>query len=290
MTLEAPAKINLGLHVLRKRDDGFHDLESVFLRIGWADRLSFAYAEGLSMTCSDPSLPTDGSNLCMRAAQAVLNAADSWVPDAQDVPIGLAIHLEKRVPHGGGLGGGSSDAATCLEATNEQIGSPLSLSLLHDLAAAIGSDVPFFLMKEGVALGTGRGEILSPMAFPRALRDTWLVVVAPDVGISTAEAYGGISPRDGDRPDLSRLVRDGTLDEWRAELVNDFETSLFPSYPQVAELKDQLYAAGAGYASMSGSGSAVFGVFTTEAAAQAAMAQLGEDKRSWVGPSNAAVR
>jgi len=290
VTSSACAKINLGLHVLRKRDDGFHDLETVFLRIGWADRISFAYADALSMSCSDPSLPTDDSNLCMRAARAVIDAAGSAAHFEHDVPSGLAMHLEKNVPHGGGLGGGSSDAATCLRAANEHIGSPLSSGQLHELASSLGSDIPFFLDSGGVALGTGRGEVLESIPFPNALRDTWLVVVAPGIGISTAEAYGGIVPNDDDRPDLTALVQHGSLTDWRRELVNDFEASLFPHQPEVVDLKKGLYEAGAGYAAMSGSGSAVFGVFLSEGDARKASASFAAGARHWMGRSDAGIK
>ena len=283
MVVSAHAKINLGLHVLRRRPDGFHDLETVFLRIGWADQLRFNRAGDVSMTCSDVSLPTDESNLCIRAVRAV-EAATSG-PDGR----GVHIHLDKHIPHGAGLGGGSSDAALCLKAVRTLWQSDLSDAELHGLAASLGSDVPFFLGSP-VALGTGRGEELTPMPFPVALRGRWLAVIVPPFGISTAEAYSGVRPDDQDRADLSAIMASPDLGRWRADLVNDFESHLFDAHPALAHLKAHLIHCGAGYAAMSGSGSAIFGVFSQEEDAKRSVAALSDEHRCWVGPSDAAAR
>ena len=284
MTLSAPAKINLGLRILRKRADGFHDLETVFLRIGWADTLTLAPAQHTTMTCSDPSLPVDESNLCLRAVRAVQQA----MPDGSHT--GLRVDLQKNLPFGAGLGGGSSDAASCLMAANTMLAAGLSDQRLHELAASLGSDVPFFLMESGVALGTDRGTMLSPMAFPKALRGTWLVVAVPPVHVSTAEAYAGIRPDDGQEGMLEALVSGGSLAEWTKGLANDFESHLFDAHPGLAALKSDLLDAGARYAAMSGSGSAVFGVFQTEDEARSAAGGLATTIRTWVGPSDAGTR
>lgn len=274
----APAKINLGLHVLRKRDDGYHDLETVFLRIGWHDRLTVRRAPVLRLTCSDPTLPTDAGNLCWRAAQ--------HLQEAFSVEAGAALHLEKHLPYGAGLGGGSSDAATTLRLLVDLWEIPATEADLHTLAAALGSDVPFFLGPEA-AYGTGRGEVLTPLvdaagqayAFPFSL-----VVVVPSVHVSTAEAYAGIRPNAAARPDLQALVASNDPARWQAALVNDFEAPIFARYPALGSLKAMLEAAGAGYAAMSGSGSAVFGVFEERAAAiAAAEAARLQGYTTWVG-------
>ncbi len=254
----APAKVNLGLHVLRRRGDGFHDIETVLLPIGWSDEVRVAPSDAFRFTCSDPSLPTDARNLCVRAARSLADYAGIE-------PHG-ALHLEKRVPHGAGLGGGSSDAAHTLRLLVRHWGLDVPAADLHALAAELGSDVPFFL-HDGPMLATGRGEILEPLgyALPYAL-----AVVMPPVTVGTAEAYGLVRPDDRGRPDLVALVRSNDLERWRAELANDFEAPILERHPEVADAKRLLEAAGAGYASLSGSGAAVFGVFEREDDARAA--------------------
>ncbi|MDX1419144.1 MAG: 4-(cytidine 5'-diphospho)-2-C-methyl-D-erythritol kinase, partial [Rubricoccaceae bacterium] len=154
MHADAPAKINLGLHVLRRRADGFHDVETVLVPIGWADGLTARPAPGLRFTCSDPALPTDDGNLVVRAARALAGWAG--------VAPAAALHLAKRVPYGAGLGSGSSDAAHTLRLLARLWGLDVPADALHGLAAGLGSDVPFFL-GDGPALATGRGEVLTPL-------------------------------------------------------------------------------------------------------------------------------
>ncbi|MEM1094543.1 MAG: 4-(cytidine 5'-diphospho)-2-C-methyl-D-erythritol kinase [Bacteroidota bacterium] len=273
---EAHAKINLGLHVLRRRPDGFHDLDTVFLRIGWADVLTLRPADALTLTCSDPNLPTDADNLCMSAAQRFM--------EHFSVQGGVALHLEKRLPYGAGLGGGSSDAAATLQLLAEWFSVDAEVEALHPLAAALGSDVPFFL-GPNVARGTGRGTELSPLMFAdgSAYRLPYALVVAvPDVHVSTAEAYGSITPYAVNRPDLAELVTSNDLDRWRRALVNDFEAPIMARHPAIRVVKQTLVEAGAGYAAMSGSGSAVFGVFADDAKARAAVEMLNyQGTRVW---------
>lgn len=257
----APAKINLGLHVRRRRADGFHEVETVLLPIGWADRLTAAPGEALTLTCSDPALPTDDGNLVVRAARALA----AWAGR----PPRAALHLDKRVPYGAGLGSGSSDAAHTLRLLARLWNLDVPADDLHRLAAQLGSDVPFFLHDHAM-LAMGRGEVLTslgnggkPYAFP-----FHLAVAVPPVHVSTAEAYRLVEPNDHARPDLAVVVRSNSLDRWRADLVNDFEAPTLARHPEVAEAKQALLEAGAGYASLSGSGAAVFGVFETRSAAQ----------------------
>lgn len=312
----APAKINLGLHVLQKRADGFHDIETVFLRIPWADVLQFqvidqgesgdtakrgdaasdggdvrdaddvsdardvqgpppaAHGDGrgvrdLLLTCSDATLPTDERNLVVKAA--------ALLKREHDVDRGAAIHLGKHVPYGAGLGGGSSDAATTLLALNELWELGLDRDDLAAYALQLGSDVPFFLGSE-TAIGRGRGERLEPLIDPdtdEPYRPAFpLVVAVPEVHVPTAEAYAAVTPRAGGRPILERLILSNDLDRWSRELTNDFEPTVFARYPEIAEVKNALLQSGAGYASMSGSGSAVFGFFEEDAVATAAAEAL----------------
>ena len=276
---QAPAKLNLGLHVLRKRADGYHDLETVFVRIPWADGLTARPAEQITLTCSDPSLTTDETNLVMKAA--------CRLAEAGGVEQGAALHLDKRLPRGAGLGGGSSDAAAALRLLADVWHLDLPEAMLHTLALDLGSDVPFFLGAEA-AYATGRGEVLAPLHDPATgapYRLPYpLVVVVPPVHVSTGGAYARIRPRATGRPDLPALVASSDLARWRAELVNDFEAPIFAAYPEIGLVKEALLEAGAGYAAMSGSGAAVFGVFEAEDPARmAAEAARREGYTVWQG-------
>lgn len=281
----APAKINLGLHVLRRRPDGFHAVETVLIRIPWHDRVRVepAVPTGdrlLAMTCTDASLPVDEGNLCVRAALALAGEVDRDVAPA-------ALHLDKRLPYGAGLGGGSSDAAQTLRLLNEFWDLDLSMEELHGLAARLGSDVPFFL-EAPAAYATGRGERVAPLIDPATRRPYVppfaLVLVVPPVAVATAEAYAGVEPQDHPRPDLREVVLSSDLERWQRDLVNDFEATVLAAHPAVARAKQLLVDAGAGYASLSGSGSAVYGFFDDDGAAEAAAeAARAAGHRVWYG-------
>ncbi len=263
----APAKINLGLHVLRRRPDGYHDVETVLHRLDWADTITAQPAETLSMTCSDPSLPTDEDNLCLQAAQRLAEACD--------VTSGARLHLEKRVPYGSGLGGGSSDAAATLRLLTRLWTLDPPQALLHEVACDIGSDVPFFLYDTPAAYATGRGDDLTPIyeeGNPYCLPFSILVAV-PSVDISTPDAYAQVTPSEGGRPGLPDLVRSNDLTRWRSTLVNDFEQPIAEDYPKVDAARRWLDEAGADYVSLSGSGGAVYGVFVSGEQAEAAFEQ-----------------
>ena len=275
-TLHAPAKINLGLHVLRRRADGFHAIDTVMLRVGWSDRLSAHYddeGEGVTLTCSDPSLPTDGRNLVVRAAEAMRAWAEPHRYGHQR-PRGVHFHLDKRVPHGAGLGGGSSDAATALRLLpllGDYVGDPAPEDL-HRIAASVGSDVPFFLYPD-VQRATGRGEVLAPLRYAdgRAYRFPFsIAIVMPDVAVPTAGAYGLVTPNDDARPDLAEMVRSNDLERWRRELVNDFQAPIAARHAEIRQVLQMMETHGAGYAAMTGSGAAVFGVFERPGDARAA--------------------
>jgi len=261
----APAKINLGLHVLRTRGDGFHDVETVLHRIEWSDTVTARPADTLSMTCSDPALPTDDENLCMQAARRLAAAFD--------VSMGAELHLEKRVPYGAGLGGGSSDAAATLRLLSRLWGLEASADQLHDIAAELGADVPFFLSEAPAAYATGRGDELTALHDEgRGYRLPFPILVAvPPVTVATPEAYARVTPNDTDRPKLPALVRSNDLARWREALVNDFEAPVTAAEPAVATLRTWLRDEAAGYVSLSGSGGAVYGVFEDEERAAAAL-------------------
>lgn len=275
----APAKVNLGLHVLQKRTDGYHDIETVFLRIPWFDKIQIQPAEQLVLTCSDASLPVDDSNLCMQAARALMQAAN--------IRAGAAIHLEKCIPYGAGLGGGSSDAASTLLALNTFWEAGLSVEALMNMAADLGADVPFFL-SASAAYGEGRGEVLTPLiavsGVPYRLPFALLVVVPP-IHVSTADAYRHVRPNNLGRVDLKALVTSNMTALWREKLVNDFEASVFQHFPEVETLKHDIMHLGAAYVSMSGSGSAVLGVFEEDelAARAAGFFEKEKNNRVWVG-------
>ena len=253
----APAKVNLWLRVLRKRPDGYHDIESMVQRVGLSDRITLREAPGSEITleCDDPGLPSGPDNLAWKAAHLLrerLSMADR----------GLAITLEKRIPAGAGLGGGSSDAAAVLLGLCQlwQI-TPERLVLL-DLAASLGSDVPLFL-HPSPSIITGRGETVRPVA-PRF--DATFLIVYPNVCVSTAWAYGNFRlTKKHAKYTISTLYESegGVLPphRWSEFLVNDLEQRVIARFPVVAECKESLMRMGARASGMSGSGSAVFGLF-----------------------------
>jgi 4-diphosphocytidyl-2-C-methyl-D-erythritol kinase len=265
----SPCKINLFLNVLRRRQDGFHDLESIFHRVDFFDELTIRLGkDDFSFGCSDPNLPTDSSNLVVKAAHAFFKTAG--------IPPRGSIFLEKRIPSEAGLGGGSANAATTLTALNSLHNFPLGPDQLHAIAAGLGSDVPFFLMGRQ-ALGTGRGEILSDLEPFPALKGAWIVLVRPDFGVPTGWAFSSLREF-GDRsraPEGSaamladRLVSGAGFPPPGA-FFNSFELPVFRKFPLLEILRDQLLSSGAMVSLLSGSGSAVFGIFPDELSATAA--------------------
>ena len=296
MTLRqsAPAKINLGLQVLRKRRDGYHDIATVFLRIGWADEVSVqppAHRPGAEATpFSGPlqvfpapdaapadealQVPSGPDNLVWRAARRL------------DPDKGAVVELRKRIPVGAGLGGGSSDAAAALHLLNALWGLARPREDLIRMAARVGADAAFFAAGDAAAFGAGRGDALKPLrehgapyVFPYIL-----VVAAPPVQISTAEAYALMQPNDQNRPDVCEVLLSADPDRWRAELTNDFERVILPRHPRIAAAKAALEEAGAAYASLSGSGAAVYGAFEDESHAAEAERRLRQSGcRTWRG-------
>lgn len=234
LTVRAPAKINWSLRILGKRRDGFHDLETVFQTISLADELTFREAGRLTLDCDDPSIPTDQANLVIRAAK-LLGAPP------------VAIELRKRIPAGGGLGGGSSNAAATLVALDRIFS--LRRGDLAELALSLGSDVPFFLLG-GTAYATGRGEVLTPMAARAGIP---LLLVLPEERVMTREAFARVRR-------FSPALGIGAYTGFD-NFSNDFEAPVFELLPQLAAFKVRLREAGAFWAGMSGSGSTVAGAF-----------------------------
>ena len=278
MKVDAPAKINLGLHALRRRPDGYHDIETVMVRIAWSDTIEAEPAERISITCSDPDLPVGPDNLCVKAAHALA--------DGYGVDFGARLHLTKRIPVGAGLGGGSSDAAATLRLLSRFWNLPATDDELAEIGVRIGADVPFFL-SPSPALAEGIGELLTVVrsADGSVLQLPFtFVVVKPERSVSTADAYRWIRPSDRPRVNLPDLIRNCDLERWRAELTNDFEEAVAARLPEIGAIKQHLYDAGAGFAGMSGSGSAVFGVFEDGEKAERARKTLeGEDYACWIG-------
>lgn len=250
MILFPNAKINLGLDILRKRPDGYHDIETVMIPVGWRDILEIVPAKGdvttLTVTGRDVNCPPE-KNLVMKAYRA-LSERVALPP--------VDIYLRKIIPDGAGMGGGSADASFTLRGLNEMFALGLSDEALADVAATLGADCPFFIYNRPM-LCTGTGTEMTPINV--SLRGLTLVIVKPPVSVPTATAYSHTVPQYPPTPLREAISR--PLEEWKGLVKNDFEPSVFPAYPTIEELKEKLIESGAVYASMSGSGSAVYGLF-----------------------------
>lgn len=275
-------KINIGLNILKRRDDGFHDIETVFipltkdfgydgdlydtleitprtdgrttLKISWADSLPGTEGTpGMDKPTNNDDFSENGwpkdKDLCIRAYNEL----------AAHYPLtGADISLTKRIPTGAGLGGGSADAAFTLKMLNELFSLGLDDERLAIHASHLGSDVPFFIYNRPM-FASGRGEILTPISCP-ILSGRKIGVVTPGIAVSTAEAYSGVKPAMPETG-LRELISSLPLEQWKGRIANDFEESIFRKHPALGAIKASLYEAGAVYASMSGSGSALYGIF-----------------------------
>lgn len=242
------AKINLGLNVVSKRPDGYHNIETVFYPIPVKDALEIVSAEELSFT--QTGIQVDApmeKNLVIKA----LNLLKTHY----DIPA-LEIHLLKAIPFGAGLGGGSADAAFMLKLLNDFCKLNIQDDELEKIAATIGADCPFFIRNTPV-FATGTGNIFESVEL--SLKGYHLCLIKPDVAVSTPEAYSQVTPA---APVLSlKEIVCRPVSEWKELMINDFERSVFTKHPVIGQIKETLYKAGAVYASMSGSGSSVFGLF-----------------------------
>lgn len=244
-------KINLGLTVTGKRPDGFHDIETAFIPVNWRDALEVIPAK------NETSLATTGIKIEVAPEKNLVLKAYQLLNDKYDLP-NVQFHLHKSIPSGAGLGGGSSDAAFCLKLLNETFSLGLKKEELLDYSAQLGSDCPFFILNE-TCIATGRGEILEKITLPD-LGSLFIVIVFPGIHIDTAWAFSQVNPsgQKGLKEALALPIRN-----WKDSVMNDFERPVFEKYPEIAQIKQTLYDKGALYASLSGSGSSVYGFFAT---------------------------
>jgi len=254
MVLFPNAKINIGLNIISKRTDGYHDIETIFYPLKLHDGLEIIIDDSVKdLVFSSSGLPLDcerDRNLCYKA----------WLELSKNYNLpGIRIHLHKYIPFGAGLGGGSADATFVLLGLRKILNLDISDDSLADLASNIGSDCSFFVYNQPL-LARGRGNLFNPI--PIELERYYLLLVKPDFSIGTAEAYSGIRVEKPDYP----LAGLGNLPvtKWKDLIKNDFELHLFKKYPLLNDIKNKLYEMGAVYASMSGSGSALYGIFEKE--------------------------
>jgi 4-diphosphocytidyl-2-C-methyl-D-erythritol kinase len=263
----ANAKINIGLNIIEKRADGFHNIESVFYPVSWNDIVEIIplTEKKISFSSSGIDIPgNDSDNLILKAYNLIQQ--DFELP-------GASIHLHKIIPIGAGLGGGSSDAAHAIKILNDLFELKLKQEQMLTYAAQLGSDCSFFILNKP-AFAFGKGEKLNPIEL--SLKEYSIAIIYPDIHISTAEAYAGIKPEKPLKP-LTELIK-FPIEEWKDTVFNDFEKSIFPKYPLLKNLKEKLYAKGAIYASMSGSGSAIYGIFKMKESVNFKMSEFGKYK------------
>lgn len=251
------AKINIGLNIVEKRDDGFHNLQSVFYPLGLADALEVIEnkdegAARFTFSSSGIEIPGDATdNLCYYAYHLV--SQDYSLPNVK-------VHLHKHIPIGAGLGGGSSDAAFFIKLLNDKFELGISWGEMHNYARQLGSDCSFFVSNKP-SFAEGRGDEYESMKLD--LSKYYVVLVYPKIHINTAKAYSGVKPKMPIRS-LEEDVLNLPIEQWKEFIHNDFEDSIFPQFPEIKNIKEKLYSKGAIYSSMSGSGSTVFGIFEKE--------------------------
>jgi len=279
MLKKSPCKVNLLLNILGRRPDGFHDLETVMQPVNLCDELTFERAQpGIELSCNDKSLPVDGGNLVFRAAEKFFFAAG--------ISDGVKIHLEKKIPLAAGLGGGSGNAATTLLALNEMFGNPLAPEKLSEIAAGLGSDIPFFLQHQP-ALAVGRGEKIRALDNFPALANRAILLIHPGFGISTPWAYqnlarfpNALNGQPGRAQQLVTRLRTNDLKTAASDFYNSLEAPAFEKFPILKLYKEFLAANGAA-ALMSGSGSTTFAVCENATVAR----EIGEKFKSKFGPN-----
>ena len=243
-------KINLGVNIIRKREDGFHDLETIFLPVPFTDVLEIISSDKTELTVT--GLPVNATeNICIKA----YNLLQQKFPELPPVK----MHLHKVVPMGAGLGGGSSDASFILNMLTEKFELNINPEELRDIALQLGSDCPFFLINKP-CFATGRGEILEPLDLD--LTNYKILIINPGIHIDTKWAFSKIFPEER-KKSIKEIIAQ-RIETWKEELQNDFEIPVFAEYPEIEKLKNDLYELGATYASLSGSGSSVFGLFKKE--------------------------
>lgn len=263
------AKINLGLNIISRREDGYHNLSSCFLPVAWKDALEIIPATSLQFQSSGLDIPGGTeSNLCVKAYE--LLKAEYDIPPVH-------MHLHKVLPMGAGLGGGSSDGAFALKLLNNQFDLQLPTTQLEAFAKSLGADCPFFIDNKP-KLVQGIGEIIQPIEVD--LSDHRIVVVFPGIHVNTRTAFEGIVPKEPDY-DLNTVLQQPPS-KWQGVLTNDFEENVFAAHPEIREIKERLLNLGAEYASMTGTGSAVYGIFRKKSDLEASKESF-ENFLIWVG-------
>ena len=254
MRIEGNCKINLSLNIEGILPNGYHSIRTIFQELSLSDRISMEFGKsGVSLTCNKAGIPTDEKNIAYRAAMLFYKATG--------ISDGVHIHIEKNIPSEAGLGGGSADGGAVLKGMNEHYGYPLSNEKLIDLGTTLGADVPFFIMG-GTALATGIGEVLTPI---ESKIKTHVLIVKPPVGVSTPWAYkmldeAPFTPTDVDKTLLA--IENGDIDSLCSSMGNVFEQVVEKEYPEISDMKKKMLTLGAKGSMMSGSGTAVFGIFT----------------------------
>lgn len=246
-------KINLGLNILRKREDGFHDIETIFYPVQLLDALEVIQSTNGNaapeFNCTGLLIEgKEEDNFCIKAYQLLKK-------DHPQLPA-IRMHLHKAIPLGAGLGGGSADAAFLLKLLDEKFSLSLSAEQLHTYALQLGSDCPFFLLNKP-CFASGRGELLEALNIDLASYN--IILVNPGIHINTSWAFSQLAPS-VPKKNIKPIIQQA-IETWKNDLVNDFEVPVFSSYPEIKNIKDELYRQGAVYAAMSGSGSTVFGLF-----------------------------
>jgi 4-diphosphocytidyl-2-C-methyl-D-erythritol kinase len=243
------AKINLGLNIINKRQDGYHELETCFYPVPWQEALEIVKAKETIVDISGIEVPDDGDNIVLKAYHLLKSDFDLSP---------VHIHLHKVIPIGAGLGGGSADAAFALKLLNDLFTLKLSDKELMSYAVRLGADCAFFIKNEPM-LATGIGEQLKEAEI--SLKGKYILLVYPTIHVSTKDAFSKITPK---IPEISieQILTKKNIAEWKGYLKNDFEVSIFDKYPILQEIKKKLYNSGAVYAAMSGSGSCMYGIFS----------------------------
>ncbi len=268
IAFKTPAKVNLGLYILGKREDGFHELETLFQMVNWCDEIKIeCLGDGLDLICNQPDIPNDDGNLVIKAARLL----QTRFPDRCK---GARIHLKKNIPHEAGLGGGSGNAAGTLLGLNFLWGLKLKREDLILMASELGSDVPFFLFSP-CAIGRSRGEILEPV---NSSIKFYILMVYPGFTLSAAWVYGNLNLKLTKQKNNISILENFLLQSEFAQLgaawINDLEPVVFQEYPEIFVIKKQILAFGAKGALLSGSGSTVFGLFDNLETAKTAYARL----------------
>ncbi|MEP2025570.1 MAG: 4-(cytidine 5'-diphospho)-2-C-methyl-D-erythritol kinase [Reichenbachiella sp.] len=259
------AKINIGLNITSKRADGYHNLSSCFLPIDWKDALEIVPADQFEFTSSGLEIPGDSSgNLCVKAYELL--------KENHDIPP-VKMHLHKVIPMGAGLGGGSADGAFALKLLNDQFELGLSNVQLAAYAKTLGADCPFFIENQP-KLVTGIGEVMEDIKVD--LSEYKIVLVFPGMQVNTKTAFGGITPK-APKYDLKTILLQSPK-HWQGTIINDFEETVFVAHPEIQTIKTQLLELGADYASMTGTGSAVFGVFHDSVAMEKMKKEFGQHR------------